>query len=400
MKKSKPWSASRIAIAGGGLAGLSQALAFAHHGIPSLLIERGDFSAQVKPGFDGRTSFLALSNQRLYEKWGAWQAMKPFAEPVKDIRIVDGDSPLFLHYDHRDIGVGPLGYIVENTHFRRALIEAVKANPLITVREKVSVEKAEPGTHFVSLTLSDKEKLEAKLLVISEGRHSALREKAGIKTYDKDYGQTAIICAVSHEKNHENCAIERFLPAGPFAILPLPGGYHSSLVWTERTELCAHYLAMNDEDFVAAITERFGDYLGALKLASPRWKYPLSLTHADVLYAPRQALVGDSAHAIHPIAGQGFNLSMRDIEELANLVAGRHHLGLDVGSEEMLRTYHRTRKADNFRMILATDGINALFSNSLGSVTAARRLGLGLVEKLPGLKKRFMLQAMGLKKTA
>lgn len=391
---------ANIVIAGGGLGGLSQALAFAHHGITSTLIERGQFTDHAKPGFDGRTSFLALSNKELYSLWGAWDQMLPHAEPVKDIRILDGDSPFFLHYDHEELGVGPMGYIIENTHLRRALIQAVKQNPLITVLENTSVLDAEPDAHHITLSLTDQKKIKAKLLVIAEGRGSDLREKAGIKVRTHDYRQTAIICAVKHEKSHGNAAIERFLPAGPFAILPLPGGMHSSLVWTERAHLAQYYMEMNDADFIAAITERFGDYLGKLTLASPRWQYPLSLTHAETLYGPRQALVGDSAHAIHPIAGQGFNLSMRDIETLSNLVAGRLSLGLDIGAEDMLSEYQRTRKADNFRMIAATDGLNRLFSNSLPGVTLARRLGLGFIEKMPGLKKRFMRQAMGLKKSA
>lgn len=390
----------QIVIAGGGLGGLSQALAFAHHGIESTLVERGQFTDHAKPGFDGRTSFLALSNKELYDRWGAWEAMAPHAEPVKDIRIVDGNSPMFLHYDHKDIGVGPMGYIIENTHLRRALINAVKKNKQITILENTSVLDAEADAHHMVVSLSDQQKIKAKLLVVAEGRGSDLRENAGIAIRYYDYRQTAIICAVAHEKHHENIAIERFLPAGPFAVLPLPGGYHSSLVWTERSDLAGHYMAMNDDDFVAAITERFSDYLGKLTLASPRWQYPLSLTHAETLYAPRLALVGDSAHAIHPIAGQGFNLSMRDIEALAGLVAGRATLGLDIGSEDLLGEYHRSRKADNFRMIAATDLLNRLFSNSLPGVTAARRLGLGLIEKMPGLKKRFMRQAMGLKKSA
>ncbi len=389
-----------VIIAGGGLAGLAQSLALAHYGIPSTLIEKGSHALHLNPGFDGRTSFVSLGNQILFEQWGAWEGMKAHAEPVKDIRIVDGDSPLFLHYDTEEIGVDAMGYIIENFYFRRALIEAVHKNSLITVIENTVVEASAADSHFTTLTLSNGNALKAKLLIVSEGRNSSLREKAGINTRSYNYKQTAIICAVAHEKHHQNIAIEKFLPAGPFAILPMQGGFHSSLVWTERADLAPLYLEMNDADFTAAITERFGDYLGRLTLSSQRWNYPLSLTYATTLYSERLVLVGDSAHAIHPIAGQGFNQSMKDIAALSRLISERQGVGLDIGTEDLLKTYQRQRKLDNLQMIAATDGLNRLFSNDLKTVKIARQIGLGLVEKLPGLKKRFMRHAMALKKSA
>ena len=389
-----------VVIAGGGLAGLSQALALSFHGIPSLLIEKSTHSLHQQPGYDGRTSFVTLGNHLLYQQWGAWERMATYAEPVKDIRILDGDSPLFLHYDHRDTGTQAMGYIIENTHFRRALIEAVQAQPLITVRENTIVEKATPDSHYIHLQLPASETLKAKLLIVADGKNSALRDAAGINTRRQDYRQTAIICAVSHPKHHESVAIERFLPAGPFAILPMPGGHHSSLVWTERADLAENYLALDDADFTAAITARFGSYLGPLTLASPRWKYPLDLTYATRLYADRLALIGDSAHAIHPIAGQGFNLSMKDIAALADLIAAQKSVGLDIGTDDVLAAYARQRTLDNLQMIAATDGLNRLFSNNLTTARIVRRIGLGLVEKLPGVKKRFMRHAMAVTKTA
>ena len=266
-----------IIIAGGGLAGLVQALALAHHDIPSTIVERGAHALHLKPGYDGRTSFLSLGNQHLLEQYGAWEAMKNHAEPIKDIRIVDGDSPLFLHYDHQDVGVEQMGFIIENTHFRRALIETVRRNKRIAVWENRVVEKAEPDAHFNTLTLSNGETVQTKLLIVAEGKSSALRKAAGIATRDHDYHQTAIICAFAHERRHENVAVEKFLPSGPFAILPMVGGYHSAIVWSERSDLAPHFMAMNEADFTSAASERFTDYLGTLTLASPRWQYPLSL---------------------------------------------------------------------------------------------------------------------------
>lgn len=385
---------NNIIIAGGGLAGLTQAIALGHYGISSTIVERGNHAIHAQETYDGRTSFLSLGNQKLYAQWGAWEDMKDHAEPVKDIRIVDGDSPLFLHYSTEEVGVDCMGYIIENTHLRRALIKAVQASTLITVIENTAVEKAEADAHFSNITLSNGQTLKAKLVIAAEGKDSPLRSQAGIKTRDHDYKQTAIICAFAHEKYHQNIAIEKFLPSGPFAVLPLKGGYHSAIVWSEKSELAPHFMAMDDAAFVETVTERFTDYLGKLTLASPRWQYPLSLRFAESLYAERLALVGDTAHFIHPIAGQGFNQSMKDIAELSSLIAERYAVGLDIGTSDMLKTYESNRRLDNLQMIAATDGLNRLFSNDIKTVKLARRIGLGLVEKLPALKKGFMQHAM------
>jgi len=395
-----PITNNQIIIAGGGLAGLTQALALAHYGIACTIVERGNHANHAQDNYDGRTSFLSLGNQKLYDTWGAWDGMKQHAEPIKDIRIVDGDSPMFLHYSADEVGVDCMGYIIENTHLRRALIQSVQANNLITVIENAAVEKAEADAHFSNITLSNGQTIKAKLVIAAEGKESPLRAQAGIKTRDHDYKQTAIICAFAHEKHHQNIAIEKFLPSGPFAVLPMVGGFHSAIVWSEKSERAPQFLSMDDAAFVAAVTERFTDYLGKLTLVSPRWQYPLSLRFAETLYAERLALIGDTAHFIHPIAGQGFNQSMKDISELTKLIAERYAVGLDIGTSELLQTYARNRRLDNLQMIAATDGLNRLFSNDLKTVTIARRIGLGLVEKLPALKKGFMRHAMTVKKSA
>ena len=390
----------QIVIAGGGLAGLTQAIALAHYGIESTMVERGNHANHAQDTYDGRTSFLSLGNQKLYAAWGAWDAMRAHAEPVKDIRIVDGDSPMFMHYSADEVGVDCMGYIIENTHLRRALIKAVQVNNLITVIGNTAVEKAQADAHFSNITLSNGQTLKAKLVIAAEGKESPLRAQAGIKTRDHDYKQTAIICAFAHEKHHQNIAIEKFLPSGPFAVLPMVGGFHSAIVWSEKSERAPQFLAMDDGAFVASVTERFTDYLGALTLVSPRWQYPLSLRFAETLYAERLALVGDTAHFIHPIAGQGFNQSMKDIAELTKLIAERYRVGLDIGTSELLQTYARNRRLDNLQMIAATDGLNRLFSNDLKTTRIARRIGLRLVEKLPALKKGFIRHAMAAKQSA
>lgn len=389
-----------ILIVGGGLAGMVQALDFASAGMPSTLIESGRFVAQKSPGYDGRTSFLSLGNQRMLARIGAWKALAVHAAPVKEIRIVDADSPLFLHYDHQDVGVEQMGYIVENHHFRSALVDSILASQTITRLEGVKVERAQADAQWHTVFLSDGTQLRAKLVIAADGKDSPLRQAAGIGTRGHAYHQSAIVCAVRHTLPHHHIAIERFLPSGPFAVLPMANPNISAIVWSEAETLAPHFMAMPEADFVEALQHRFGGYLGTLELVSPRWVYPLSLRFANRLFGPRLGLIGDAAHFIHPIAGQGFNQSMKDIACLTELMKHQASLGLDIGDASLLSQYDRQRRVDNLTMIAATDGLNRLFSNSRPATTALRRVGLGLVQKLPGVKKAFMRHAMTVKKSA
>lgn len=416
----------KIAIAGGGMVGLAQALALAGHGIPSIVIEPQPYKAQLARGFDGRTSALALGSARWLEDMGVWRHLKPHACPIRDIRITDneigkGASSLFVHYDHREATDPsersretqgepephihePMGYIAENRSIRAALYQAAITQPLIEIREGVSAESMHVQKGHALLRLSDGSELETPLVVVAEGRASKLRAQAGIRIHEKSYGQTAIVATIAHEKPHHFVAQERFYPAGPFAILPmlppagvtLPLAHCSSIVWTEHGRFAARFAALPEAEFMGEVQRRFGDFLGRLALVKPVFTYPLSCMTAHCITAERLALVGDSAHRMHPIAGQGLNLGLRDAMELTDRLARQHAGGLDMGSADLLTGYDKARQFDIHSMIGFTHHLNGLFANDDAMLRTGRRLGMGLVEQLPPVKKLMMRRAMGL----
>lgn len=383
-----------IVLAGGGMAGMTLACALAGAGARVAVIEPLPAATRTDTAFDGRTSAIAAGSKTVLEAVGAWTAMAPEAQPILDIRVSDGESPLFLHYDHEAVGVGPMGWIVENRHIRGALIGRLRALPTATVIDGSLAAIERHATGAVAITASGV-RLRAPLLVATDGRRSKLRALSNISVTEWCYPQIAIVCTVAHERDHRGVAQEHFLPAGPFAILPMTGR-RSSIVWTERESLAPHILALHDAGFEAELALRFGDYLGRLSVVGPRFSYPLALSHADSYIAPRVALAGDAAHAIHPIAGQGLNIGLRDIAALAEVVVDALRLGLDPGSPAVLERYQRWRRFDNSLMLAATDGLNRLFSNQLGPLRLARDLGLAAVDRLAPLKRMFMRHAMGL----
>lgn len=383
-----------IAVVGGGMNGLTAALALAREGHSVTMIEREAPAVLSADGFDGRVSSIAWGSRLVLENLGAWEAMTPHAQPIQEIRVSDRDAPLFLHYDHKDVGDHPLGYILENRYIRRALDAAVAAEPGITVLAPASVTAMQRDATGADLTLADGRVLRCSLVVGCDGFRSGVREMAGIGHRTIAYGQTGIVCTVEHERDHRGIAHERFLPAGPFAILPVPGN-RSSLVWTEKDAIAERVLQLEPEAFLEEIAWRFGDFLGDLKLAGPVWSYPLTLVLAHHATAPRLVLVGDAAHRIHPIAGQGYNLGIRDIAVLAEVLGENRRLGLDPGNAVALADYARRRRVDTFSLVAVTDGLNRLFSNAIPPVALARDLGLGAVERIPPLKRLFMRHAMG-----
>lgn len=383
-----------VAIVGGGMVGMALALSLARQGISVTVIERGAMPAQLQPSFDGRVSAIAEGSRRLLDYAGAWEFMVAHAEPILDIRVTDGDTPFFLHYDHREVGTAPFGFIVENRHIRHALQRAANGAPNLTIFDKAALTRFERDAAGVTLRLADKE-IRARLLIGADGKHSAIRKQAGIDAVEWGYKQTAIVCTIAHEKPHHGLAQERFLPAGPFAVLPMQNN-HSSLVWVEPNDRVQIYLDLPEEEFVQEIKERVGDYLGELRTVGQRFSYPLSLMHAKSYVGERLALIGDAAHAIHPIAGQGVNLGFRDVAVLSELVGKKFRLGLDIGGEDTLSHYQRWRRFDNVAMLAVTDGLNRLFSNNIPPMRLARGLGLWAVGKLPPLKRLFMRDAMGL----
>ena len=383
-----------VAIAGGGLVGLSLGIALARAGIETVVLDGEDPARMKRAGFDGRVCSIAYGSKRVLDAIGVWAGMAGEAEPILEIRVSDKNAPLFLHYDHKEVGEEPLGWIVENRVTRTALLDAAAECPALTHMAPVSVEAFTPSGERIAASLADGRSITARLAVAADGRRSRLREAAGIKTLEWSYDQSGIVCTVGHERPHRGIAHERFLPAGPFAILPMTGN-RSSLVWTEKTSGVPHLLALDEDGFHAELAARFGDFLGDLETAGPRWSYPLALTHAERYAGTRLALAGDAAHAIHPLAGQGFNLGVRDVAALAELIVDRHRLGLDIGAPDLLARYEQWRRFDATAMIAVTDGLNRLFSNDIAPVRLARDIGLAAVNWAPPLKRLFMRHAMG-----
>lgn len=382
-------------IVGAGLVGMSMALALARYGLKVAVVEKATINTQFEPEFDGRSSAVALGCQRILDNIGAWEFMQPHAEPIFDIRVTDGNSPFFLHFDHHEIGDEPFGYIVENRYIRHALHKALSQLPNIDLIDNFAIKNLTQDSSSANLTGIDGKSLRTSLIIAADGRASQIRELAGIGVTNWNYGQTAIVCTIEHELPHHGLAQERFLPAGPFAVLPMTGN-RSSLVWVEPSNRVELYLELPEEEFVQEIAERIGGYLGNIKTSGGRFSYPLSLLHAKKYASERVVLIGDAAHGMHPIAGQGVNLGFRDVDVLAELICKQHSLGMDIGAENLLVNYENLRSFDSVSMLAITDLLTRLFSNNLLPLRTARDMGLWIVGKIPPLKKIFMRHAMGL----
>jgi 2-octaprenyl-6-methoxyphenol hydroxylase len=389
-----------ITITGGGLNGPALALALAGHGHRVTVIDALPAESRGNAGFDGRAYALALASQRLLAAIGIWDRIKHDAQPMLDIKITDGNagagpSPFVLHFDHAEIEEGPMGFMVEDRFLRRALLAAMDENPTITQigGRRVVAQATQPGR--ATVTLDDGRTLSARLLVGCDGRRSGTAERAGIRRSGWDYGQTALVCAIAHDRPHHGVAHQFFLPAGPLAILPLPGNV-SSIVLSERTDTAAAIHGLDDAGYLAALRPRFGDFLGPITLAGARWRYPLNLTIAQSITADRLALVGDAAHGMHPIAGQGLNAGLRDIGALAEVLTDAARRGEDIGAAPVLDRYRQWRGFDTATLAATTDLCNRLFSNDNPLLRLGRDLGLGLIRSTPALRRAFIREAAGL----
>ncbi len=400
--------AAEVLIVGGGLAGLTQGIALAGAGIDTLVVDRADPAHIKDAAHDGRASAIARGSMRMLGALGIWARMAKEAAPILDIRVSDGRvgrgaAPLFLHFAQEDLDAetaGPMGYIVENRVTRAALSARAAELPKLTLLAPANIAELVRGPGAVAAKLDDGRALCAQVVIAAEGRNSKLRQDAGIKTTQWDYPQSGIVATVHHGQPHHGVAHEHFLPAGPFALLPMTdtlGGQHrSSLVWTEKRDLVPAMMALPDDDFSAELMRRFGTSLGTLRANGRRWSYPLSLLFAERIIDRRLALIGDAAHGIHPISGQGLNLGLRDVAALAEILVDAKRLGLDLGGQQVLAGYPRWRRFDNLALIAATDSLNRLFSNDIGPLRLVRDLGLAAVNRMPPLKRFFMHHAMGL----
>ena len=385
-----------LIVAGGGMTGLALACAAAGAGVRVLLLEQRALPDTTAPPFDGRVTAIARGSRHLLQGTGIWPHLAEEAQPILDIEVGERHSPLTVHYDHRAVGGGPLGHIVENRVVRRALLSRLTelrgdALEIAGPERWQRVERREA----VEVALASGRRVRARLLAAADGRGSPLRDLAGIGLTRWNYQQTGIVATVAHAEPHRGRAFERFFATGPLAMLPMQGN-RSSIVWAADDRLARGLIALDDDEFIAELADRFGDRYGALALAGPRWHYPLSMVQARRYTERRLALVGDAARAIPPIAGQGWNLAVRDVAALAELVVDARRLGLDPGGSYVLGRYERWRRFDSLALIGITDGLNRLFANDLLPLRLARELGLGAVERIPPLKRFFMRHAMGL----
>ena len=389
-----------ILIVGGGLNGPALALALADTGFTVTIIDALPKGARGGEDFDGRGYALALASQRLLSALGVWPKVAPSAQPLLDIRISDGrpgegPSPFVLEFDHAEIDEGPMGYMVEDRFLSRALLDAVESHPKVTLIDQETVVAQTVGPALATLELASGKHLKGQLVVGCDGRRSGTCERAGIKRHGHDYGQTSLVCAISHALPHNGAAHQFFMPSGPLAILPLPGN-QSSIVWTETHEEAARIHALDDEGYLQELRPRFGSFLGDITLAGARFTYPLNLTVADAFVADRLALVGDAAHGLHPIAGQGLNAGLKDVAALAEVLTLARRRGEDIGRLDVLERYQQWRRFDVAQMVAATEATNRLFSNDNPILRTVRDLGLGVVNAMPGLRRGFIREAAGL----
>jgi 2-octaprenyl-6-methoxyphenol hydroxylase len=396
-----------VAIMGAGPVGGTLACRLATGGLRVAVIDRAPLPPMEHPAFDGRAYAITGAMRPLLEQSGVWERLPDPTCPIHDIRVSDGRvgrpaSPLFLHFDHRQVGA-PFGWMVEARSLRRALNAQLHALPGLSVFAPVTASVAREED-AAEIRVVGGPTLRAQVIIGAEGRQSALRDAAGIPVSRVPYGQIGIVCAVSHELPHNNVALEHFLPGGPFAVLPmpaspdaLPGGAPnvSAVVWSERTERANQVMALDDVRFGREIRRRMGNTLGAVQPIGRRWGYPLSAMLVQRYTDTRLALAGDAAHGIHPIAGQGLNLGFRDAVALTELLLAAHAAGDDLGGPDMLARYQRRRRPDNLAMLAATDALDRLFSTDNRPLRLARDTGIAAVHRIKPLKRFFMRAAMG-----
>jgi 2-octaprenyl-6-methoxyphenol hydroxylase len=386
-----------VLILGGGLVGAALAVALDVHGVSSIVIDPADPAVTLAPGFDGRASAVASASHRMLDAIGVGATLAGRGCAIRQIRVSDGLEPGKLDFIP-DATDGALGTMYENKLIRRTLFDAATAAEHVDLRMQTRAVSVDRGAAGVTMTLDSGDVIRAPLLVAAEGRKSPTREAAGITMAHWSYDHTAIIAAFHHERSHENIAYEIFYASGPFALLPLPdddAGHRSAIVWTVESKNAAGMLKLGERAFLAEATKRMGGFLGELSNLTPRSSYPLGFQHAARITDTRLALVGDAAHGIHPIAGQGLNLGFRDVATLAEVLVEGKRLGLDLGDAALLARYQRWRGLDTFMTAAATDTLTRLFGIPGKTASAVRRFGISAVDAIAPLKDRFMAEARG-----
>lgn len=386
-----------IVIGGGGLAGLALAIALRESLGEAFGVVVADPALERANG-DARASAIAAAARRLFETIGAWEEVAATAQPILDMVVTDSKlddamRPTFLTFDGQIAPGEPFAHMIENNALIASLLKKARATGVELRTDAVAGFETQSGG--INVRLSSGDDVTARLLVAADGARSAIREQAGIASFGWDYEQSGIVTTVAHEREHHGRAEEHFLPAGPFAILPLKGK-RSSIVWTEQRDEADRIVALSDAEFHAELEKRFGLHLGDIEAVGPRRAYPLGLMVARSFIAERIALVGDAAHVIHPIAGQGLNMGLRDVAALAEAIVDTARLGLDIGGATVLDRYQRWRRFDTMTMGVATDGLNRLFSNRSDVLRLLRDTGLGIVDRIPTLKEFFIREAAGI----
>lgn len=396
-----------IIIVGGGHAGLTQSLLLAQSGFKVTCIDRDDYSKTNYQTKDGRTTAISYGSHLIMKQTGVWDGFLPYACPIKSIDILDNQSPTLLNFASQEMGSEikekddiSFGWIIDNFIIHQVLQDAIEKNSNITHISGSVVADYQNHSDYMKAILENGKEFRAKLIIGADGRQSFTREWMNVGAKEWSYNQQAIVTTVTHEQPHQNIAIEHFKSEGPLAILPMlnseKGENRSALVWTQHGKNANSMLACDDTTFITALNNLFPKFYGEVTSIGKRFSYPLNFVHAYDYIAPRMVLIADAAHGIHPIAGQGLNLGLRDVKELNNILKKAKNNNEDIGALHVLKKYQNVRRPDNMAMAVATDFLNKLFSNNIIPLGIARKIGLKIVGRMNPAKKFFMRQAMGI----
>lgn len=388
-----------IIVGGAGIVGSTMALALANQGLSVAIVDERPSINSTELKFDGRAYALSSTTVKMLSVLNVWEQLVKNVTPILDIKVSDGvagrgAAPFYLHFDHHDLESGPIAYMVEDRFLKGRLIEEIMSNKSISKVFGSKILKQNANEEVIEVELRNNLKIYGKLLVGADGRLSAIGERSGIKRSTFNYQQTGIACAVRHEREHFGEAHQFFMPAGPIAILPLQKKI-SSIVWTEKKEKADYLMTLSDEDFVQELKTRFGNFRGQIGLKGERYFFPLSLSISKTLISHRVALIGDAAHAFHPIAGQGLNLGMRDIASLTEIVTLARRCGEDFGKYDVLERYSNWRNLDRLTFCGFTHAINKVFSNDLFILRALRGIGMGAINNISPVRRSLMRVASG-----